>query len=173
MVTRIALIADDSGEQFVASRTSVVVRNNGGTRSVIEPGHSGKFVIDKEVTQGGSGDGPSPLQAVVAALCACEAIIFERFAKKLEFGYEGIRFEASYTNESTRRDMDRVEHVRFQTIRMKATVRTDGSERQLRKIVDETERSCPVFNLVRDAGVNLVMIWLLGPRTPTNIVDSS
>jgi len=46
----------------------------------------------------------------------------------------------------------------FQTIRVQATVETDEPEQRLREWVAETERRCPVFNLIFDAGVKIEML---------------
>ena len=51
----------------------------------------------------------------------------------------------------------------FQTVRMQATVRTEESEERLAQVVEETERRCPVFNLLEDAGVNLEVVWVRQP----------
>ena len=48
----------------------------------------------------------------------------------------------------------------FQTIRVDARVTTHESEDRLREVVEETEARCPVFNLVKDAGVKLEMRWV-------------
>jgi uncharacterized OsmC-like protein len=48
----------------------------------------------------------------------------------------------------------------FQTVRVEARVDTDATEDQLRAVVEETERRCPVFNLLSDAGVKLEMQWV-------------
>lgn len=51
----------------------------------------------------------------------------------------------------------------FQVVRVEATVETDESEEALASIVEETERRCPVFNLIRDAGVRLEVRWVRKP----------
>ncbi|MPZ74421.1 MAG: TetR family transcriptional regulator [Nitriliruptorales bacterium] len=33
----------------------------------------------------------------------------------------------------------------------------------MREVVEETERRCPVFNLLKDAGVNVEMLWVRAP----------
>ena len=53
----------------------------------------------------------------------------------------------------------------FQTIRVQATVTTDESEERLIEMVEETERRCPVYNLVMDAGVKTEMLWIRRPSS--------
>jgi hypothetical protein len=39
-------------------------------------------------------------------------------------------------------------------------VKTDEDEDRLREVVKETEARCPVFNLIKDAGVELECVWV-------------
>lgn len=125
----------------------------------------GTITTDEPVAHGGTGAGPSPLQTVLGALCGCEAVTFNRTSADLDFDYSGIEFEGEYTIDI--RGRMGVENVRphFQTIRVQATVTTDESEERLAEVVEETERRCPVFNLVTDAGVKTEMLWV---RRPTS-----
>jgi hypothetical protein len=41
----------------------------------------------------------------------------------------------------------------FQTVRGRAVVDTDEGDEALASVVEETERRCPVSNLIKDAGV--------------------
>jgi uncharacterized OsmC-like protein len=51
----------------------------------------------------------------------------------------------------------------FQIVRVEAVVETNDSDEALASVVEETERRCPVFNLIRDAGVLLEVRWLRKP----------
>jgi len=48
---------------------------------------------------------------------------------------------------------------------MEARVRTHESEARLREVVEETEARCPVFNLIRDAGVKIETAWIRATDT--------
>lgn len=76
------------------------------------------------------------------------------------FQYEGITFEAMYTIDIRGRMGERSVRPHFQTIRVQATVDTTESEEHLRAVVEETEVRCPVFNLIKDARVNIEMLWV-------------
>jgi uncharacterized OsmC-like protein len=43
---------------------------------------------------------------------------------------------------------------------MQAMVTTSETEERLREVVEETERRCPVFNLLSDADVNVQTVWV-------------
>lgn len=137
-------------------------------KTEIDFGEFGSMTTDEPIAHGGTGEGPSPLQTVLGALCGCEAVTFNRTAADLDFDYADIEFEAEFTIDI--RGRMGVEEVRphFQTIRVQATVTTDESERRLAEVVEETERRCPVFNLVADAGVKTQMLWIRQPEGGTS-----
>jgi uncharacterized OsmC-like protein len=144
----------------VVRRKALRVRNDGTMRSVIDCGEFGTFVTDEPVPHGGTGQGPSPLQVVVGALCGCESATFNRTARELGFRYSRIDYDAVFTVDI--RGRMGVTNVRphFQTVRVQAIVVTNEPEERLREVVEETERRCPVFNLLTDANVNIEMTWV-------------
>ena len=154
------VVSAESLTEPIVRRKRVSVSNNGTMRAVIDVGEHGGFVTDEPIAHGGTGTGPSPLQAVLGALCGCESVTFHRTAGELGFAYEGIEFEGEYTIDIRGRMGTRGVRQHFQTIRVQATVTTDESEERLRHVVAETEARCPVYNLVADAGVNLEVLWV-------------
>ena len=149
----------DSTEPVIRRR-ALSARNEGGMMTVIDTGEYGAIVTDEPEAHGGTGEGPTPLQTVVGALCGCESVTFNRTASELGFSYRGIDFEAEFTIDIRGRLGNESVRPHFQTVRVQAVVETDESEERLREVVEETERRCPVFNLLRDADVRLEMHWL-------------
>lgn len=138
----------------------LTAHNDGTLRTDIDCGEFGLLVTDEPVPHGGTGEGPSPLQTVLGALCGCESVTFNRTAQDLEFKYSAIDFEAMYTIDIRGRMGDRSVRPHFQTVRVQATVTTEESEKRLAQVVEETEARCPVFNLLTDARVKLEMLWV-------------
>jgi len=66
----------------IIRRKVLTARNDGGTRTVIDMGDYGLLVTDEPVAHGGTGEGPSPLQTVLGALCGCEAVTFSQTARE-------------------------------------------------------------------------------------------
>lgn len=63
---------------------------------MIDFGDAGQIITDAPIPQGGTNDGPAPLQTVVGALCGCESVTFRRTAEEQGFAYRGIAFDAEY-----------------------------------------------------------------------------
>jgi uncharacterized OsmC-like protein len=160
MKTQIVSDADLDLTRPVIRKKALTARNDGTMRSVIDCGELGTVVTDEPVPHGGTGQGPSPLQLVVGALCGCESVTFNRAAREVGFRYSRIDFDAAFTVDI--RGRMGVANVRphFQTVRVQAVVVTSEPEERLREVVEETERRCPVFNLLRDANVDIETTWV-------------
>ena len=141
-------------------RKTLTAENPATMRTVIDYSEYGVSVLDEPVNHGGSGDGPSPLQAILGALCGCESVTFRRTATDMDLNYESIRFDAAFTIDIRGRLGDRTVRPHFQTVRVRAIVATDSSLEALAAVIAETEARCPVMNLLLDAKVDLEMSWV-------------
>ena len=144
----------------IIRRKKIGAVNHGAMFTELDFGEYGEFATDEPIAHGGSGEGPSPLQTVLGALLGCESVTFNRTAAEMGFDYDGIEFAAEYTIDIRGRMGVRGVTQHFQTVRVEALVKTAESEERLREVVEETEARCPVFNLVKDAGVKTEMRWV-------------
>lgn len=160
MATQVVSEAQLDLSKPIIRKKSITAVNEGGLRTEIDCGEFGIIVTDEPVAHGGTGEGPSPLQTVLGALCGCESVTFSRTAAEMGFQYAGIEFEAMYTIDIRGRLGERSVRPHFQTVRVQAMVRTGEPEDRLRAVVEETEARCPVFNLLKDANVNVEMLWV-------------
>ena len=148
----------------IVRRKTITVSNDGSMMAVHDYGEYGHFATDEPVAHGGTGEGPSPLQAVLGALCGCESVTFRRTSDDMDFSYDSIEFEAEFTIDIRGRMGVREVRPHFQTVRMQATVVTDETSERLAEVVAETEARCPVYNLMRDASVNIETVWVAKAR---------
>ena len=162
MGTTVGDAADAEGASTIRRRRLRAV-NDGTMRTVVACDGGGEVVTDEPVEHGGTGTGPSPLQTVVAALCGCVGVTFNRTAAEFGFAYTGLTFDAEYTLDVRGRSGDRSVRPFFQTVRVEVRVRTDESVERLREVVEEAEARCPVHNLISAAGVALEVTWLREP----------
>jgi uncharacterized OsmC-like protein len=146
--------------QPIIRRRKLSAVNEATMRTVIEVDGTGSIVTDEPERSGGTNTGPTPLTAVVAALCGCESVTFHRTAAEMGLAYDRITFDADFTIDIRGRNGDRETRPHFQTVRMEATVTTAASADLLAEVVEETEARCPVFNLLKDAEVKVETIWV-------------
>jgi len=157
------VVAAHGASAPIIRKKSLSAKNSATLATRVDFNNYGSFVFDEPQTHGGTGLGPSPLQGVLGALCACKSVTFGRTAKELQFDYEGIEFDAAYTIDIRGRQGARDVVPHFQTVKVEATVTTHESEMRLRDVVEETEVRCPVFNLIKDAGVRVQTVWTRKP----------
>ena len=139
---------------------SLSATNPGNMTTTIEFPGLASLTLDEPVKHGGGGQGPSPLQGVLGSLCGCEAVTFSRTAKEKNFNYNGLEFEAEFTIDIRGRMGVRSVVPHFKTVRVQVYVKTNEDEGRLLEVVKETEARCPVFNLIKDAGVEIECVWV-------------
>lgn len=154
-----ALAAGSSPVGFVRRKT-VFAYNDASMLTVADFGEFGRLALDEPVRHGGTGEGPSPLQAVLGALCGCEAVTFRRTATERGFSYGALDFEAAFTIDIRGRLGDRSVRPHFQTVRVRAMVATGEPMEELAAVIEETEARCPVMSLLRDAKVDMQIEWV-------------
>lgn len=159
------VVSASQADKPIIRRKRLSAHNRATMRTEIDTGEFGRFVTDVPRAHGGTGEGPSPLQVVVGALCGCESVTFNRTAQEMGFSYDSIDFAAEYSIDIRGRMGVRGVRQHFQTVRVEATVVTDENEDRLREAVEETEARCPVFNLINDAGVKLEVRWIRQPSS--------
>jgi uncharacterized OsmC-like protein len=153
------LSSSGSKKAFVRRKT-LSAHNAAAMRTVVDCGEHGQLTLDEPAAHGGTGQGPSPLQAVLAALCGCEAVTFRRTATELGLGYDSLDFDAAYTIDIRGRQGNRSVRPHFQTVRVRAVVSTGEQTEALAAVIAETEARCPVMNLLMDAHVDVRIEWL-------------
>ena len=154
------ITSEDRMAKPIVRRKTLTAENEATMLTVIDFDEYGHFMTDEPIAHGGTGEGPSPLQTVLGALCGCESVTFRRTADDMDFSYESISFEAAFTIDIRGRLGLRTVRPHFQTVRVEATVVTSESEKKLGDVVEEAEARCPVYNLLVDAGVNMEVRWV-------------
>ena len=144
----------------IIRRKAISAKNSGDLATDVDFGEVGHFTFDEPIPHGGTGLGPTPLQGVLGALCSCKSVTFSRTAKEMGFKYSGIEFDAAFTIDIRGRKGMRGVTPHFQTVKLEVRVRTKGDLERLDAVVEETQNRCPVYNLIKDAGVKIDTVWL-------------
>ena len=119
------------------------------------------FAIDEPEARGGTNQGPTPTDTVLAALIGCTNVIGHKCAQSLGINIGHLEIDA--TCEFDRRGVTLAEEIDtpFRTITL--TVRADGpvTAEQLDRVAEEVARYCPLSKLFRQAGTEIVESWQL------------
>lgn len=158
-----------AADRPAAHNRTLMARSDGGMRTVVRTRDGLGVVIDETPDRGGSRTAPTPLENVIAALCGCASAAFAGAARELGFGYDGIDFEASFTEDPRGAAGEPGARPHFQAVRVRARVRHAEPDAWLPDVVRITERRSPVRNLLTDAGVALEMTWTAVPRESSHL----
>lgn len=142
---------------------NVVARNAGGSRTEISVRDTPGFVTDEPLNRGGTNTGATPVETVMGGLCGCDAVITGIVAELLNFEYGDIEYVCDA--EIDPRGVHGVEGFRpyFEKVTLKKTIKTNEPADRIEKLKKNVEQRCPVSNLIRDAGVDLHIEWVVVP----------
>lgn len=148
-------------EQEMASpilrRKSVKANNSAVIKTTIS-GDFGEMAVD-EAAPAGTGTGPSPLQAVMGALCGCLAITFRRVATDRNFEYAHLDMEAEFSIDIRGRLGMQGVLPYFHQVTVIVLVTTRESAQTLAAVAQETLLRSPVYNLLKDTAAKLDVQW--------------
>ncbi|MGQ0664442.1 MAG: OsmC family protein [Pseudomonadota bacterium] len=126
----------------------------GGTRTVSLVRHFPPVATDEPDTMSGTNTAPSPLKTV---LVGGDGVIIDGCAKAMGFAYAGVDFECA--GQIDVRGSRGVPGVRpyFESVDLKLVLPTDEPAERVEKPKRNVEHRCPVINLMRNAGVRLII----------------
>src|SRR5918999_946349 len=100
------------------------------TACAIQVRHFPPLISDEPPSRGGSDRGRSPLELLLASLCACTNVTASRMAEKIRFEYTGLEMEAEGELDTRgRRGLADVP-VHYRAVRLRVTITTDEPERR-------------------------------------------
>lgn len=139
--------AQAQGEWTAGFRTEVAIR------------HFDPIVLDEPPGLGGTDTGPNPMEYLLGALIGCKAVVFAIVAKEHGFTYTDLKFNLHGSLDL--RGLEGVDNVRpyFQKVTGTIEVTTTESDTALKKVVEETERRCPVYTTLEAAAVEFDVEW--------------
>ncbi|MFX3623874.1 MAG: OsmC family protein [Ectobacillus sp.] len=131
----------------------------GGLKTSISIRDFSKLIVDEPKNLGGTDEGPNPVEYVLGALSSCTSVMIALIAKEKNFSYEGVEFENNGTLDL--QGLAGVDGVspHFQSVSFDVIFRTDESASRIEELKEEVEKRCPVYNLLKDAGVRIESNW--------------
>lgn len=107
-----------------------------------------EFTIDEPESLGGTDTGMNPVEVVLAALGACQAIVARVYAKKfeIEFSQLWVELEGDLDTDGFMNISD----VRrgFSEIRYNIHIKTEASQEKVAEFISFVEKTCPVGDTI-------------------------
>lgn len=130
------------------SRTDIAVRDQ-------------QITIDEPEVRGGTNQGPSPTETMLAALIGCTNVIAHKVASK-----NGVQIDAMSVSAEAkfdRRGVTLVEEVAvpFPEITLRIDVTTDAGEMAIEKLKTDLAKFCPVSKVIRESGSKINELWTI------------
>jgi len=123
--------------------------------------HAGKheLVIDEPVARGGTDQGPTPIQTMIASLLGCTNVILNRVAEKnhVEVSALSLAAEASFDRRGVL--LEEEVAVPFPEIRLTINLITPSTDLQVERVKADLGKFCPVSKVIRQSGTRLEEIW--------------
>lgn len=130
-----------------------------GVASVSQIRDFAPVIMDEPVFLGGKDTGANPLEYVTAALNGCKAVMIPLIAKELKFHFTALSFETKGTVDLRGLMGEAGVSSHFQSLSFHVLIETDETEQRLQQLQRLVATRCPVYNLLKDAGVNIETVW--------------
>jgi uncharacterized OsmC-like protein len=116
-------------------------------------------ISDEPPSRGGENRGPSPLEYILVALCACTNVSTARMASKLRFQYDDLDSYAEGVLDTRGRKGEANVPVHYQSMRLTIRIKTDESDERLDRLMQLVAKYCPVDSLIKAAIPDYVVTW--------------
>jgi putative redox protein len=128
------------------SRTDVTVRDRA-------------MIIDEPLERGGTNQGFTPTEVLMASLIGCTNVITHKVAHKngVDIKAMSVRLEAQFDRRGVmlQEELDRP----FSSVTLHIDMQTDADAGAVEKVKRELAMFCPVSKVFRAAGIELKEVW--------------
>ena len=120
-------------------------------------------VIDEPEARGGTNQGLTPTETLMASLIGCTNVISKRIAHKMgiELGEMDIQLSAKFDRRGTM--LEEEIDVPFSEVTMDIEIDTDATEEQINILKIDLAKFCPIAKVLRGSGVNIIENWIINP----------
>jgi|SRR5690625_1085325 len=117
------------------------------------------FVVAEPPSLGGTDEGANPIEYLLGSLNGCVTVVIETIAAELGLAVENVATSATGTIDLRGFAGTADVSPHFQQLTLTLTLTTAVPEAELGELKAQVLRRCPVFNLIKDAGVDIREVW--------------
>ncbi len=121
-------------------------------------------IIDEPEARGGTNQGLTPTETLMASLIGCTNVISKRIAHKMgiELGEMDIHLSAIFDRRGTM--LEEEIDIPFSSVTMDIEIDTDATEEQLTTLKTNLAKFCPIAKVLRGSGVRITENWIVNPQ---------
>ncbi|MFQ5912412.1 MAG: OsmC family protein [Nitrospinota bacterium] len=133
----------------------------GHQKSIVKTKSGHTLIVDEPRSIGGTDEGTSPMGYLFTAMAGCTAVIVERVAKGLGIEIQAMKVKASgiYSPRGIA-GQEGYESAPSQ-FNYEVTLKTAASDAQIEELKDGYFKRCPVYNLCRKSGAEIIENWTI------------
>jgi uncharacterized OsmC-like protein len=150
-------VTRDTPEHIVVNRASGRMLTS--TAAELRVRELEPLLSDEPPTRGGENRGPSPLELVLCALCACTNVSTARMAAKLRFEYTDLETQAEGELDTRGRKGTADVPVHYRAVRLLVRIASEESDARFERLADLVARYCPVDSLISAAVDDYQVRW--------------
>ncbi len=136
---------------------SISAQSENPTKVVVKTGEGFEIIVDEPENMGGTNDGASPVDYVIAALSGCLNVVGHLVAKEMGIELRGLSIDISGELDPAK-FMGKSDEVRagYQAINVEIDADCDADQAVLDEWIEAVESRCPVSdNLANKTPVNI------------------
>ena len=120
-------------------------------------------IIDEPEARGGTNQGLTPTETLMASLIGCTNVISKRIAHKMgiELGEMDIQLSAKFDRRGTM--LEEEIDIPFSSVTMDIEIDTDATEEQMTALKTDLAKFCPIAKVLRGSGVKIIENWIVNP----------
>lgn len=119
------------------------------------------MVVDEPLERGGSGEGMSPTQTMIAALLGCTNRISQKIAAANGVTVQAMTVDAEAKFDRRGADMKEEIAVPFPEIALTIAMTTDADDAAIETIKSDLPKFCPISKVIRESGTKITEEWII------------
>jgi len=118
-----------------------------------------ELIIDEPPARGGTDQGPTPIETMIASLLGCTNVILNRVAEKNHVEVKALSLAAEVSFDRRGVMLEEDVAVPFPEIRLTINLITPATDLQVERVKADLGKFCPVSRVIRQSGTRLEEIW--------------
>jgi len=119
--------------------------------------------IDEPEARGGTNQGLTPTETMIASLVGCTNVITQRIAHQMGVKIGSMNIDALAKFDRRGVSLEQEIDVPFPEVTLTITMKSDASEEQLGNIKRDLQKFCPIAKVIRQAGTQIHEVWQVSP----------
>ncbi len=120
-------------------------------------------LTDEPVARGGTNQGPSPTETMIAALVGCTNVIGLRVAEHLGLHVEDMKIDAVAKFDRRGVMLEEEIDVPFPEITLSIACRSNATPQQVEQWKTDLAKFCPISKVIRASGTQINEEWAVSP----------